>query len=136
MARRWCSIRNKSKPRGNESGCVTTSSENKILTSSRPQKCPNFRQRFNDASFIHHRCFGFPCRHRCNSEKRIGFAAAEQGRQTKVAFTCARKRDWSALRLFSTVAKESAAIETRTRRSFIKRTRARDRGSGYEPKLR
>src|SRR5438128_4959152 len=112
MARHWCSIQNKWKPRASESRRATTSRTNKTSKNIRLRACRKIGRKFEDAKIpLHCFCSRPGIRHRGEREKGAGAA----GRQAERTFARPRKCDRSALRLFSAVAKEGAAVETRAR---------------------
>ena len=72
--------------------------------------------------------------HRRAGEKGTGCSSTDE--HAKAARACPRERDRPVLRLFSTLAKESAVFEARTRRCFVERPCPGDGGPGCESKLR
>src|SRR5262249_60054710 len=123
----------KLKPRVIGSRRVTTWCGNKISPSSQAPSRPICKPN-SDANANLQRGTSF----RCNAWRggqTIGFAPAEQGRETETAFAGTPECNPPALRLFSTVAKESAGVETRARCSVVERTRIGNGGCRLETKI-
>src|SRR6266404_3823389 len=136
MAHRWCSTRSRRKRRVSESRRVTTWCGNKTSRNKRWRKRPKIRKNFKDAKkFVHHFRDHSPDGYRSNCKEGAGTADGE-GEQAKAAFARACECDRPALRLFSALAKESAPIETGSRRRDIERSCSGDGRFSGEPKLR
>src|SRR5713101_9106693 len=136
MARPWSWTRSKRKRHANELRRVTTWCGNKISRNKRWRRRRKIRKKSKNAKkFVDHFRNNSSAGYRGHREEGAGASDGEGG-QAETAFARACECDRPALRLFSAVAKESPAIETRARRGALEGPRSGDGRFGGEPKLR